>query len=83
MARLKGGRAPSAAEWQVFADRGPSDLIYAVASTGIHCRAGCPARICLRDNLRIFDDRTAAEAAGFRACKRCGGAKDGPPSALE
>lgn len=83
MARLKGGRAAGDAEWQVFAAKGPSDLAYAVTSTGIHCRAGCPARICLRENLRIFDSRAAAEAAGFRACKRCGGAKEGPHSPLQ
>lgn len=82
MARLTGGRAAGDAEWQVFAAKGPSDLAYAVTSTGIHCRAGCPARVCLHENLRIFDSRAAAEATGFRACKRCGGAKDGPPLAL-
>lgn len=73
MARLTEGRGPSDAEWQVFAAKGPSRLVYAVASTGIHCRAGCPARGALRKNLRIFEIRAEAEAAGFRACKRCGG----------
>lgn len=74
MAKLTGGRASTDAEWQVFAAKGPSALVYAVASTGIHCRAGCPARVPLRENLRIFDRAKLAEAAGFRACKRCGGA---------
>ncbi len=73
MARLGGGRAPSDAEWQAFAARQPSGLIYAVATTGIHCRAGCPARVPLRANLRIFESRAGAEVAGYRACKRCGG----------
>lgn len=74
MARLTGGRAADEAEWQAFAARqGGVGLVYAVATTGIHCRAGCPARTPLRANLRIFDTRAMAEAAGYRACKRCGG----------
>ena len=73
MAKLIAGKAPSDAEWQAFQAKAPGDLVYAVTSTGIHCRAGCPARTPLRRNLRLFDSRAAAEAAGFRACKRCGG----------
>ena len=65
------GRAPTDAQWQVFADRAPATVIYAVASTGIYCRAGCPARMPLRRNVSLFDSREGAEAAGFRACKRC------------
>lgn len=74
MATLTGGRAASEPEWQAFATRQTSGLVYAVATTGIHCRAGCPARVPLQVNLRIFDSRAEAEAAGYRACKRCGGA---------
>lgn len=74
MAKLRGGRTASAAEWQAFAARQPNALIYGVASTGIHCRAGCPARTPLPPNLRIFESRAAAE--GYRACKRCGGGGD-------
>jgi AraC family transcriptional regulator of adaptative response/methylated-DNA-[protein]-cysteine methyltransferase len=72
MARLSGGRAPGDAEWQAFEAR-QMDVasIYAVVSTGIYCRAGCPARLPLRRNLRLFDAATLAQAAGFRACKRC------------
>ena len=74
MARLGGGRAANEAEWAAFAARrGGEGLIYAVASTGIHCRAGCPARTPLRENLRLFGTVQEAEACGFRACKRCGG----------
>ncbi|MCB6178631.1 hypothetical protein LHP98_10875 [Rhodobacter sp. Har01] len=67
------GRPASDAEWQAFVARGATGLVWAVASTGIHCRDGCPARPCLRANLRVFDSRAQAEAAGFRACRRCGG----------
>jgi len=74
MARLAGGRAADAAEWAAFAARtGGEGLIYGVASTGIHCRAGCSARTPLRVNLRLFGTVQEAEASGFRACKRCGG----------
>lgn len=60
------------AEWSAFAAGRPTGLIWAVATTGIHCRDGCPGRP-MRRNLRIAASRAAAEAAGFRACLRCGG----------
>lgn len=43
----------------------------AVTSTGIYCRPICPARTPARRNVRFYTDSSAAEAAGFRACKRC------------
>jgi len=70
----KAGRKASDAEWEALCQRsGPAGLVYAVVTTGIHCRPGCPARLPLRQNLRLFDSREAAEAAGYRACLRCGG----------
>jgi len=42
-----------------------------VTSTGIYCRPVCPARTPARRNLRFFPHAGAAEAAGFRACRRC------------
>ena len=42
----------------------------AVTTTGIYCRPSCPARP-LRANMRFFPTAAAAQAAGFRACKRC------------
>ncbi len=44
---------------------------YAVVTTGIYCRPSCPARLPKRSNVRFFGSSTDAEAAGFRACKRC------------
>ena len=74
MARLAGGRAATEAEWLAFAARdGQAGLVYGVASTGIHCRAGRPARTPLRQNLRVFSQVAEADACGYRACKRCGG----------
>ncbi|HEY8045020.1 MAG TPA: AlkA N-terminal domain-containing protein [Streptosporangiaceae bacterium] len=42
-----------------------------VSSTGIYCRPVCPARTPARANMRFFAHAGAAEAAGFRACRRC------------
>ena len=42
-----------------------------VTSTGIYCRPSCPARTPKRENVRFFSTAAAAQAAGFRACKRC------------
>jgi AraC family transcriptional regulator, regulatory protein of adaptative response / DNA-3-methyladenine glycosylase II len=42
-----------------------------VTSTGIYCRPSCPARTPKRENVRFFVSAAAAQAAGFRACKRC------------
>jgi AraC family transcriptional regulator of adaptative response / DNA-3-methyladenine glycosylase II len=42
-----------------------------VTSTGIYCRPSCPARLPARRNVRLFPSAAAAQAEGFRACKRC------------
>ena len=46
-------------------------LFCGVKTTGIYCRPGCPARTPKRENVRLFASAAAAQAAGFRACKRC------------
>ena len=46
-------------------------VYYAVATTGIYCRPGCPARLPKRANVRFYASCAEAHAAGFRACKRC------------
>jgi AraC family transcriptional regulator, regulatory protein of adaptative response / DNA-3-methyladenine glycosylase II len=43
----------------------------AVTSTGIYCRPSCPARTPKRANVRFHPTAASAQAAGFRACKRC------------
>jgi AraC family transcriptional regulator of adaptative response / DNA-3-methyladenine glycosylase II len=43
----------------------------AVTSTGIYCRPSCPARTPRRENVRLYPTAAAAQAVGFRACKRC------------
>lgn len=56
--------------WQRLADAS-GQFIYAVITTGIYCRPGCPSRRPNPDNVRFFDNVAQADAAGFRACKRC------------
>lgn len=46
-------------------------VFFAITSTGIYCRPGCPARRPLRKNVRYYLSAAAAEQAGFRACLRC------------
>ena len=44
---------------------------YSVATTGVFCRPSCPSRRANPKNVRLHDSIAAAEAAGFRACRRC------------
>jgi len=44
---------------------------YSVATTGIYCRPSCPSRAANPKNVRFHDSIADAQAAGFRACKRC------------
>jgi AraC family transcriptional regulator, regulatory protein of adaptative response / methylated-DNA-[protein]-cysteine methyltransferase len=46
-------------------------VYYSVASTGVYCRPSCPARLARRENVAFHKTCREAEAAGFRACKRC------------
>jgi AraC family transcriptional regulator of adaptative response / DNA-3-methyladenine glycosylase II len=43
----------------------------AVRTTGIYCRPSCPARTPLPRNVTFFTTAAAAQAAGYRACRRC------------
>jgi AraC family transcriptional regulator of adaptative response / DNA-3-methyladenine glycosylase II len=43
----------------------------AVTSTRVYCRPICAARKPRREHMRFFHCAAAAEAAGFRACRRC------------
>lgn len=46
-------------------------FVYSVATTGIYCRPSCPSRRARRENIAFHASCAAAEAAGFRPCKRC------------
>ncbi|WP_127480314.1 DNA-3-methyladenine glycosylase 2 family protein [Nocardioides pantholopis] len=43
----------------------------AVRTTGIYCRPSCPARTPAYANVSFHPTAAAAQAAGYRACKRC------------
>jgi AraC family transcriptional regulator of adaptative response/methylated-DNA-[protein]-cysteine methyltransferase len=61
-------------QWQQVLARDTAadgQFVYAVKSTGIYCRPSCPSRRPARQNVRFFPTASAAEQAGFRACKRC------------
>lgn len=60
--------------WQAVIDRDASQdgqFVFAVRTTGVYCRPSCKCRQPLRQNVHFYDSPTQAEAAGFRACKRC------------
>ena len=44
---------------------------YSVKTTGVYCRPSCGARLPRPENVRFHASREAAEAAGFRPCRRC------------
>lgn len=46
-------------------------FVFGVTSTGIYCRPSCPARTPRPENVQYFSVPAAANAAGFRPCKRC------------
>src|SRR5437868_2447529 len=46
-------------------------FVYAVRSTGVYCKPSCPSRRPRREQVSFFASCGGAEAAGFRACKRC------------
>ncbi len=61
-------------QWRIVLARDrryDGDFVYAVRSTGIYCRPSCPSRRPRRTVVRFFPIPEAAEAAGFRACRRC------------
>jgi AraC family transcriptional regulator, regulatory protein of adaptative response / methylated-DNA-[protein]-cysteine methyltransferase len=64
-------RTPDESLWQTVLTRQEGDFLYAVTTMGVYCRPGCPSPRPLRKNVRFFHTPSEAEAAGFRACKRC------------
>jgi AraC family transcriptional regulator, regulatory protein of adaptative response / DNA-3-methyladenine glycosylase II len=46
-------------------------IFVAVTTTGIYCRPICPAPTPYAQHVRFYPCAAAAEAAGFRACRRC------------
>src|SRR3990172_1022765 len=72
--RTSDHRSGSGARWAAVVSRDKSfdgKFYYSVATTGVYCRPSCPARLAKRSNVAFHITPAAAEAAGFRACKRC------------
>lgn len=46
-------------------------FVTAVRTTGIYCRPSCPARTPAFENVTFHRTAAAAQAAGYRACRRC------------
>lgn len=63
-----------ARRWQAICDRDRAmdgAFVYAVRTTGVYCRPSCAARRPRRENVTFHANAAEAEAAGYRACKRC------------
>lgn len=68
------GHSVAATYWNAVRTRDRSfdgEFYYAVATTGVYCRPSCAARRAKRENVTFHASCEAAEAAGFRPCKRC------------
>ncbi len=74
--------ASEARRWAAVVRRDPAadgHFYFSVRTTGVYCRPSCAARRARRENVAFHDSRAAAEAAGFRPCRRC--RPDAPPLA--
>ncbi|KAA8616935.1 Ada Adenosine deaminase [Pyrenophora tritici-repentis] len=63
-----------AERWRALTTRDANSeghFIYSIKSTNIYCRPACPGRLARRANVSFYSTPVEAEAAGFRACKRC------------
>lgn len=72
--------------WQALCERDAAfdgRFVFAVRSTGIFCRPSCPARRPLRERVNFYDNAAAAEAAGFRPCRRCSPQGQSPSQQLD
>lgn len=66
--------ATEATRWRALVTRDATangQFVYSVKSTNIYCRPACPGRLARRANVGFYETPLDAEAAGFRACKRC------------
>jgi AraC family transcriptional regulator, regulatory protein of adaptative response / methylated-DNA-[protein]-cysteine methyltransferase len=71
-ARAPGELPLDDARWEAVATRARrAGFVFGVLTTGVYCHPWCPARRPHRGNARAFATPAVAEAAGFRACRRC------------
>ncbi len=62
------------ARWRAVEKREPAAdglFYYAVRTTGVYCRPTCGSRRPRRENAIFYRTWAEAEAAGFRACRKC------------
>lgn len=60
--------------WQAVlrcSEAADGSFVYAVRTTGVYCRPSCPSRQARPENVTFHADAAAAEAAGYRPCRRC------------
>ena len=66
--------ADAESRWNAMSSRdadADGAFFYAVRTTGVFCRPSCASRPPRRENVEFFENVQQAEAAGYRACKRC------------
>lgn len=66
--------AENARKWAALAARdakADGSFVYSVRTTGVYCRPSCAARPARPKNVGFHATCAEAEAAGFRACRRC------------
>jgi AraC family transcriptional regulator of adaptative response / DNA-3-methyladenine glycosylase II len=60
--------------WRAMQTRDPrfdGRFFVAAVTTGIYCRSICPVPFAKPNNIALFPCAAAAEAAGYRPCRRC------------
>jgi AraC family transcriptional regulator of adaptative response / DNA-3-methyladenine glycosylase II len=60
--------------WQAIRSRDrrfDGRFFVAAVTTGIYCRPICPVPFAKPNNIALYPCAAAAEAAGFRPCRRC------------
>lgn len=60
--------------WAAIVARDPAAdgrFFYSVKTTGVYCRPSCASRTANPKNVQFHASAAAAQAAGFRPCKRC------------
>jgi AraC family transcriptional regulator of adaptative response/methylated-DNA-[protein]-cysteine methyltransferase len=60
--------------WNAVSKRDDTEalvFLYAVRTTGVVCRPGCPSRRPKRRNVEFFDTLAEALREGYRLCRRC------------
>ncbi len=72
--------------WQAVIERDSQangSFVYGVRSTGIYCKPSCPSRKPRPEQVVFFSQPETAEAAGFRACRRCQPRTGAPDAQVE